>query len=177
MPKKTKKTEPEPEIEYYEESSENPGDIEDSSNRDSADSISDISMPRSDDSSFSLASLEAIREEKEREKQSKGKRGRKPGSGRKSKSDKKKELIQPIFMFANGIMKSRGIEPLSKEEMDTGVEAWYPLIDHYAPKLEKYSMWLAPLAWTTGVVMIRMNGPVEPIEVIESATQKERVTE
>ena len=173
MPKKTKvNSSVEKESKDITESLGMPEDNSDGSN-DSP--ISDIRLPRPDDSAFSVESLDTIAKEREKERQSTGKkRGRKPGSGagRKSKEEKKRELILPVFMFTNGIMKSRGIEPLTDEEMQTGVDAWFPLIDHYAPKLEKYSMWIAPLAWTTGVVMVRMHGPVKPIEIPEPEAEK-----
>lgn len=76
----------------------------------------------------------------------------------KKLSDEEKTLLfGPLFSFVSVIMQRAGTEPLSNEEVKTGIAAWEPLAERYLPTLDKYAIWVAPAMWTASVVMIRMD--------------------
>ena len=113
-----------------------------------------------------LASLRARRKSKTPEDESlsekpKKKRGRKPGSKNKPKTpqltpEQVDTLCRPLFMFGNVVMESRDIRPFNDEEIKAGIAAWYPILDHYMPEMDKYGMWIPPVLWTGGVVVSRL---------------------
>ena len=63
--------------------------------------------------------------------------------------------LKPFFIVMNMILASAKITPLSKEEIEVGVESWFPVYQKYAKYLIGWSIWIPPLTWTTGVYISR----------------------
>lgn len=105
-----------------------------------------------------LGRLLEKRRQREAEKQAKPKRGR----PRKSKqaqveisASEAQAILGPVFMVASSILESRGVEPLSQEEVQNGVNAWYPVLNKYMPVLGEHSVWIPAVMWTGGVIAVR----------------------
>ena len=87
------------------------------------------------------------------------KRGRKPKSKQERPELTKaqiKQMMVPMFAFANGMLVKYKQEPLNPQEIDSGCEAWFPLLNYYLPMMDKYMMFIMPLMWTGGVVVARL---------------------
>ena len=84
--------------------------------------------------------------------------------GRPSKAEQAKVAEQQIstenvlvamFSGISNIMLLRGMEPLSKREIQEGVVAFTPMIDKYGQKLVENSVFVYPIIWTGNVVLSR----------------------
>jgi len=124
--------------------------------------ISAIEMPVANDNVFSEENLKSLKDKKEQ----------KTGEKRTYRKRKTQELSEaeiqqlmlPLFLLTNKILEKRKIEPLDHDEISGGIKAWYPLIDHYMPYLDKYALFIPPAMWTTSIIIMRMDVPDKEIK-------------
>jgi hypothetical protein len=104
-----------------------------------------------------LAKLLEKRRQREAEKAAKPKRGRprKKQAQVEISHDEAQAILGPIFLVTSSILESRGVEPLSQEEIQNGVNAWYPVLNKYMPVLGEHSVWIPAVMWTGGVIAVR----------------------
>ena len=143
--------------------------------------LNDTEKPPGNNNIFSQESMDKIRKEQQANKP------RKPYKQRKTKkvvehlTDAEKDIIiKPLFIFSNAILTNRGITPLNEQEINSGMEAFTPLIEYYFPKMDKYGMYIAPIMWTSSVVMVRLHEPKkvalkENNEIVEKINEEIRV--
>ena len=130
------------------------------------------------DQPFSREGLSALRDDYDKattEEKPKTKRGRPRGSkGTKSKAkipipeltqEQVTGLLYPLFKALNMVLEGREINPLSEQEIQGGIMAWYPIVDRYMPSMDVYGIWIAPLLWTSAVITMRIPYDVEKKEV------------
>jgi hypothetical protein len=93
-------------------------------------------------------------------------RGRPPGSRNQSRrpdeirltEEQKNALLVPCFSFVNMILERRKIEVLDSDEIASGVTAFGPVVEKYAPKLGEHSIWIPPALWIVTVAAMRAGG-------------------
>lgn len=81
----------------------------------------------------------------------------------------KEAVFGPLFNFGNMLLRKYGVQELSKEEIETGIEAWAPIAEKYLPMMDKYGIWVAPALWSVGVVSARIDIGHPNIEVDDNA--------
>lgn len=85
--------------------------------------------------------------------------------------------LKPFFVVMNMVLGSAKITPLSKEEIEVGIESWFPIYQKYAKYLIGWSIWIPPLTWTTGIYLSRKPElEVRQLEA-ENANETEKIQE
>lgn len=83
--------------------------------------------------------------------------------------------LLPVFGFIGSMLGRSGIEPLSEYEIQSGAQAFAPLVQKYAPFMDQFAMYVAPIMWTGTVIMTRMNSKKKIEKPVEKTETKENV--
>jgi hypothetical protein len=100
----------------------------------------------------------------------KGKRGpyKKSGEPISGGLQPNREDLRPFLETLSLVLQSFHAEPLSITEIETGMNAWFPVWEKYAPAIGDKAVFMFPLVWTVSIAAPRIlkgkksNGDSEP---------------
>jgi len=125
------------------------------------DSDSEVTPMVDTGSPFDATILDQL-EEKEQSKPRKPRQPKKPKTPKLTQIEKD-VVVKPLFGVANIFLVKFDIQPLDDMEINTGVEAFTPLIEKYMPLIGDNAIFIMPLLWTAGVVARRIPEPTVEI--------------